>query len=183
MPAAALAQALGTLTTLEELYLGVNVDKGEMPLPALHHLSNLTRLDRLQLHTSGAGELPPDLLPALGSLTSLEMELLGKRITWQRPNGSGPALRELTLKCCGACLAPDRLRLALQPVERLNLHVADLEEAQFSVLPQLPHLTSLAIRSMRRPPPLYTVPCCGSWMWLTYQTLSRRTSQPAPCHS
>lgn len=59
MPAAALAQALGTLTTLEELYLGVNVGKGEMPLPALHHLSNLTRLDRLQLRTSGPASCHP----------------------------------------------------------------------------------------------------------------------------
>lgn len=105
------------------------------------------------------------------------MELLGKHITWQRPNGSGPALRELTLKCCGACLAPDRLRLALQPVERLNLHVADLEEAQFSVLPQLPHLTSLAIRSMSAPAP--AIIHCSVLRELDVAYIS---SNPLPAH-
>lgn len=140
-------QALGRMTSLVGLVLCVRRRGDGLPLPALRHLSTLARLERLELDLGcSQGELPPDLLPALGNMTDLDLALgSDQTVAWQRPDGSGPALRQLRLDSCWFGLPPDRLLHALRQLERLELYYVDLEEAQLSVLAQLPHLTSLVI--------------------------------------
>lgn len=146
-----LAQALGNLTSLRQLnFKHLEVDYPDtLPLPAVRPLSAITRLERLELRLRASeGELPANLLPALGSLISLQLELYEQSVAWQCSDGRGPMLRQLELVTCRVGLPPDRLLPALWQLERLELEGLRLEEAQFSVLPQLPRLTSLALCHM-----------------------------------
>lgn len=119
----------------------------DWPLPALRHLSALTWLVRLSLHLWYTdGKLPPDLLPALGSLAHLALKLSClSSVAWQRPDGSGPMLRQLALVGGRLGLPPDRLLPALRRLEGLELRAVVLEQAQLGILPQLPQLTLLTL--------------------------------------
>lgn len=69
-------------------------------------------------------------------------------MAWQRPDGTGSALRQLQLSYCQIDMPANRLLPALRQLERLELESVGPEEAQFSILPHLPHLTSLALQNM-----------------------------------
>lgn len=105
-------QALARLTSLRRLDFRADYG-GYWPLDLLPlgRFSCLALLERLRFSTGrAAGGLPPDLLPALGRLTGLDIQVLAEDNEqsdgWlQLPDGVGTALRELQLAGLGIRMA------------------------------------------------------------------------------
>lgn len=131
-----------------------------MDLRPLGRFSCLALLERLRFSTGRAsGGLLPDLLPALGRLTGLDIMVSAghndQSDGWLRlPDGVGTALRELQLAGLGIRMAAPEAEggaganlSGLHHLGRLGLQDVRCPETFWDALPQLPSLTALTART------------------------------------